>query len=162
VDDHHYHISRRFKFPCHVFNHTVSIASVSHPSIYLRSTMPAYPDNVLSVHEKFPDLPAILGTIDLNRRIGAGSPLDPQHLKHAQDTAIALRGLNSEYIFLSYCVLISLFTDVRQIPQLNEEVVRSADLHAKAIEGIRKHVCLPFFRKITHTFIRCNPGICTS
>jgi len=54
--------------------------------------MPTYPHNITTIHQKY-NVPAVLGTINLNKQIQAGVELDPEHLKHAQSTATTLRGL---------------------------------------------------------------------
>jgi hypothetical protein len=52
--------------------------------------------DIPSIQDNYPDLPAILGSIDLNRRIQAGSPVTRDNMLHAQAVAKALRGLKGE------------------------------------------------------------------
>jgi len=55
---------------------------------------PVFLHNIPSIQQKNPRVPAMLGTIDLNHTIQAGDTLDYQQVKHAQDTALALKGLH--------------------------------------------------------------------
>jgi hypothetical protein len=57
---------------------------------------PVFIHDIPSIHEKNPEMPQILGTIDLNRSIRAGDPLDYQEVRSATYTANALKALHGE------------------------------------------------------------------
>lgn len=58
--------------------------------------MPTYPHSIATIHQKYNNVPAVLGTINLNRHIQEGAELDPEDLKDAQSTATTLRDLLGE------------------------------------------------------------------
>ena len=45
---------------------------------------PTYPHDIPSLSQTIPALPAVLGNLDLNRPIVAGTPIDPAHLTDAK------------------------------------------------------------------------------
>jgi hypothetical protein len=55
--------------------------------------------SVPTLHEKY-QVPAVVGTIDLDRRINQGDEVNHENFEHAQGTAWALRGFLGEH---SYC-----------------------------------------------------------
>jgi hypothetical protein len=57
---------------------------------------PSFAYNIPSIHQKNPAIPAALGTLDLNRPIAAGDPLDYQQVVHAKAIAAALQGQRGE------------------------------------------------------------------
>jgi hypothetical protein len=62
------------------------MAAAAHSYIY----------DIPSIQDNYPDLPAVLGSIDLSCRIQAGSPVTRNNMLHAQAVAKALRGLKGE------------------------------------------------------------------
>jgi hypothetical protein len=57
-------------------------------------SMAAYLHNIPSVHILHPDVPAVLGELDLNQGIVAGQPLARQHLTHARVVSKTLSAIN--------------------------------------------------------------------
>lgn len=60
---------------------------------YIFENMATYPHNISSVHATHPDLPPMLGALDLSQAINAGDPLSQQNLDHARYVPLALKGL---------------------------------------------------------------------
>ncbi|KAF8076856.1 hypothetical protein FPV67DRAFT_1472901 [Lyophyllum atratum] len=52
---------------------------------------PTYQYPIPSIHTKYPELPLVLGTIDLNHNIDPGSLISPADLRNAEEAAEALK-----------------------------------------------------------------------
>ncbi len=59
--------------------------------------MATYRFDIQSIHEANPGLPPTLGNLDVNRRICAGDPIDPEHRRHAWAVFNVLKAMHSEF-----------------------------------------------------------------
>lgn len=62
---------------------------VAHPLTYLH--------DIPSLHESHQGVPAMLGTLDLDRGILAEDAINPNHLAHAKKVAKALKVIHGEF-----------------------------------------------------------------
>ncbi|KAH9083637.1 hypothetical protein EDB83DRAFT_2511955 [Lactarius deliciosus] len=53
--------------------------------------VPTYGVNIPTIHEFNPELPEVLGNVDLNHPIHANDPINPQDRAHARSVATALK-----------------------------------------------------------------------
>lgn len=56
-----------------------------------------YQYNIPSVHNRHPDMPAVLGNLDLNSSIEAGDPLDYLQVQNAKALATTLKSLRGKF-----------------------------------------------------------------
>jgi hypothetical protein len=64
-----------------------------------------YLNDIPSLHQTFPDLPNVLGGIDLNIAIQAGAPINPEFRRNAKSVTAIVKDMHGEflsYIFSSY------------------------------------------------------------
>jgi hypothetical protein len=104
----------------------------------------AYLHDIPSVQDVCPHLPAILGNIDINRRVQAHTPIDRAVLNHANGVAVALKGLKgtcrSSMIHACSQHLIDMGTE----PLVTDGVVQTAELRARTVEAARMYPSLIF------------------
>lgn len=56
--------------------------------------------DIPSIHQRHPDMPALLGNLNLDTSIRAGDPLDYLQVERAKVLALSLRGLRGEFTLL--------------------------------------------------------------
>jgi hypothetical protein len=73
------------------------------PLVVLDLAAPTYPHDIQSIRDVHPNLPVILGNLDLNRRIQANTPVDRAGLVHAQEVAKILKEIKGGSRFRWFC-----------------------------------------------------------
>jgi hypothetical protein len=58
-----------------------------------------YMHDIQSIRDVHPNLPVVLGNVDLNHRIQANTPIDRAELVHAQAVAKILKGIKGGFYF---------------------------------------------------------------
>ena len=60
---------------------------------------PTYFNNIPSLHESTAGVPAVLGNLDLNRGIQAGTAINRDNLVQAKSIAKSLRTMHGDFLF---------------------------------------------------------------
>ena len=102
---------------------------------------PKYAHAIPSLHQVIPLLPA-LGDLDVNRPIVANTPLDPANLTNAKVVAKKLKSTfgksSMKAASYSHC---KTHIDSPVNPGVTNDMVESANLRLRAIEGARASSC---------------------
>jgi hypothetical protein len=57
-----------------------------------------YLNDIPSLHQTFPDLPNVLGGIDLNIAIQAGAPINPEFRRNAKSVTAIVKDMHGEFL----------------------------------------------------------------
>jgi hypothetical protein len=97
---------------------------------------PSFLHDIPSIHQKNPDIPAVLANLDLNRGVRAGDALDYEEVIHANAVASALKSYRGELASrLASCqALYFCITTDSGDPLATQEMVKTATSRAVAVE----------------------------
>jgi hypothetical protein len=68
------------------------------PQVALAPVPPAFLYDIPSIHQKYPDMPAVLRNLNLDTSIAVGDPLDYNQVEEAKVLASSLKSLHGKFL----------------------------------------------------------------